>query len=70
VDLRGTAFGVFNFAGGVAVLVASILAGEFWDAYGPAATFLADAGFATVALIGLMFLRHPARQESPDAGGA
>ena len=26
-DLRGTAFGVFNFAGGIAMLVASVLAG-------------------------------------------
>jgi MFS family permease len=53
-NLRGTAFGVFNFAGGVALLVASILAGGFWDVYGPAATFLAGAAFAVVALIGLV----------------
>ncbi|MCF2521697.1 MFS transporter [Bradyrhizobium sp. G127] len=50
-DLRGTAFGVFNFAGGIAMLVASVLAGGLWEAYGPAATFLAGAGFSTVALI-------------------
>jgi MFS family permease len=53
-NLRGTAFGVFNFAGGIAMLLASILAGGFWDAYGPAATFLAGAGFTIVALIGLV----------------
>ncbi len=52
-NLRGTAFGVFNFAGGIAMLVASVLAGGVWDAYGPLATFLMGAGFATVALIGL-----------------
>lgn len=52
--LRGTAFGVFNFAGGLALLVASIVAGGVWDAYGPAATFLAGAGFAVAALIGLV----------------
>ncbi|WP_440640913.1 MFS transporter [Bradyrhizobium sp. PUT101] len=52
-DLRGTAFGMFNFAGGIAMLVASVLAGGLWDAYGPAATFLAGAGFTAVALIGL-----------------
>ena len=56
-DLRGTAFGVFNFAGGIAMLVASALAGGLWDAYGPAATFLAGAGFAAVAVIGLIFVR-------------
>jgi MFS family permease len=50
-DLRGTAFGVFNFAGGIAMLVASVLAGGLWEVYGPAATFLAGAGFSAVALI-------------------
>ena len=53
-NLRGTAFGIFNFAGGVALLLASIVAGGFWDAYGPAATFLAGAGFAIIALVGLI----------------
>jgi MFS family permease len=57
-NLRGTAFGIFNFAGGVALLVASVLAGGFWDAYGPEATFLAGAGFAAVALIGLAFVER------------
>ncbi|WP_454634814.1 MFS transporter [Bradyrhizobium cenepequi] len=52
-DLRGTAFGVFNFAGGVAMLIASVLAGGLWDAYGPAATYLAGAAFTVVALIAL-----------------
>ena len=37
------------------MLVASVLAGGLWDAYGPTATFLAGAGFTAVALIGLMF---------------
>jgi MFS family permease len=65
-ELRGTAFGVFNFAGGIAMLVASILAGGLWDAYGPAATFLAGAGFTAVALIGLMFAQGRAREALPD----
>ena len=56
-ELRGTAFGVFNFAGGVALLSASLLAGGLWDTYGPAATFLAGSGFAAVALIGLVMVR-------------
>jgi MFS family permease len=38
-DLRGTAFGVFNLVCGIALLVASILAGWLWDAFGPALTF-------------------------------
>ena len=52
--LRGTAFGVFNFAGGIAMLAASVLAGGLWDAFSPAATFLAGAAFAAVALISLV----------------
>jgi MFS family permease len=53
-SFRGTAFGVFNFAGGIAMLIASIVAGGLWEAYGPPATFLVGAGFAMVALIGLV----------------
>ena len=55
-DLRGAAFGLFNFAGGIAMLAASVVAGGLWDAYGPAATFLAGAGFTGVALAGLVFV--------------
>jgi MFS family permease len=59
-DLRGTAFGVFNFAIGIAMLIASVVAGGLWDWYGPQATFLAGAGFASLALIGLMLaLKKP-----------
>ena len=60
-ELRGTAFGVFNFAGGIAMLVASVVAGALWDAYGPTSTFLAGAGITAVALIGLAFVRGRAR---------
>ena len=52
-DLRGTAFGVFNLVCGAALLVASVLAGGLWDAFGPALTFYAGAAFALVAWIGL-----------------
>jgi MFS family permease len=54
-SFRGSAFGVFNFSAGIAMLVASVLAGGFWQAYGPLATFLAGAVFAMLALIGLVF---------------
>ena len=53
-DLRGTAFGVFNLASGVALLAASAIAGSLWQAIGPGATFLAGAAFAAVAWIGLL----------------
>lgn len=58
--LRGTAFGVFNLVGGLALLAASVLAGGLWDAFGSQATFLAGAAFAALALLGLIpLLRHP-----------
>jgi MFS family permease len=53
-DLRGTAFGVFNLAGGIAMLVASVIAGGLWDVYGPTITFLAGAGFTALSLAGLL----------------
>lgn len=65
-DLRGTAFGVFNFAGGIAMLIASVIAGGLWDAYGPAATFLAGAGFTVVALIAFGLSQYWASRPSPD----
>ena len=52
-ELRGTAFGIFNLAGGGALLMASIIAGTLWSAIGASATFLAGAAFATLTLIGL-----------------
>ncbi|MBU2487496.1 MAG: MFS transporter [Alphaproteobacteria bacterium] len=56
-ELRGTAYGVFNLLTGLALLAASILAGALWDSIGPQATFLAGAGFAVLALLGLGLLR-------------
>ncbi|MDA3919560.1 MAG: MFS transporter [Salinisphaera sp.] len=50
--LRGTAFGVFHLTTGLAILTASLIAGGLWDWLGPAATFLAGAGFTVVGLIG------------------
>ena len=48
--LRGTAFGFFNLASGVAMLIASVLAGLLWDKLGAAVTFYAGALFSVVAL--------------------
>jgi MFS family permease len=49
--LRGTAFGVFNLASGIATLVASALAGELWDHFGAPSTFVAGATIAAVSLL-------------------
>ena len=66
-DLRGTAFGVFNLASGVALLIASSLAGWLWQSIGPSATFLAGAAFTAIAWIGLALQR--ARVPSIDGSG-
>ena len=55
--LRGTAFGVYSLATGVALLMASVLAGGLWRVAGPAATFHAGAGFAVLAMLGVLALR-------------
>lgn len=60
-ELRGTAFGVFNLVTGVALLLASLVAGLLWDLVGSQGTFLAGAAFALAALAGLRLLRAPRR---------
>jgi MFS family permease len=52
-DLRGTAYGFFNLMSGIAMLVASALAGLLWDRFGASFTFYAGAAFCLVALLGL-----------------
>ncbi|MDX6751442.1 MFS transporter [Geminicoccaceae bacterium 1502E] len=49
--LRGSAFGVFNLASGLVLLLASLLAGLFWEFLGASATFLAGALFASLAAL-------------------
>jgi len=55
-DLRGTAFGFFNLVSGLAMLVASALAGLLWDQLGAASTFYAGAAFCVLTL-GILALR-------------
>ena len=54
-DLRGTAFGMFNLMSGVAMLLASVLAGWLWEHQGAAATFYTGAAFAALTLAGLLW---------------
>lgn len=58
-DLRGTAYGFFNLMLGLAMLVASALAGWLWDQWGPGATFYGGAVLSLLALavLGLRRLR-------------
>lgn len=54
--LRGTAYGIFNLATGVALLLASVTAGLLWDRMGPNATFVAGALFAGAAMLMLALM--------------
>ena len=53
VDLRGTAYGFFNLACGLAMLLASVLAGIVWDKFGAPFTFYVGAmcGACAMALV-------------------
>ena len=55
-ELKGTAFGLFNFASGLFMLLASVIAGGLWDRYGPAITFYVGAAFSLSALV--MLIMH------------
>ena len=49
-DLRGTAFGFFNLLSGLALLLASTVAGVLWDQFGATVTFAVGAVFSLLAL--------------------
>lgn len=55
--LKGTAFGVFNVVSGVALFLASALAGALWQFGGPALPFLAGAALAVVSVLVLLARR-------------
>jgi len=55
-NLRATAFGVFNFVSGLALLLASIIAGTLWELVGPYAIFIAGAVFTMIGLAGTAVL--------------
>jgi len=48
--LLGTAFGFFNLMSGIAMLLASVLAGLMWDKLGAASTFYSGAAICVLAL--------------------
>jgi len=59
-ELRGTAFGVFNLAAGLAILAGSWGIGLIWDAAGPATAFVIAAG---VTVLGIAALAAKLRAE-------
>ncbi|MEX0804465.1 MAG: MFS transporter [Candidatus Binatia bacterium] len=54
--LRGTGYGIFNAALGVAAFPASLIAGILWDWYGPSAPFLFGGGLSLIAVVGFLML--------------
>ncbi|MBI3916691.1 MAG: MFS transporter [Betaproteobacteria bacterium] len=64
--LRGTAFGFFNLMSGIALLVASVLAGLLWDRLGSSITFYAGAVFSVLAALMLVVRRRNPRAGAPS----
>ena len=64
-QLRGTAFGLFNLVSGIALLLASVIAGALWSAFGAPATFLAGAAFAAATALGLLAYRAQGEADKP-----
>jgi MFS family permease len=62
-NFRGTAFGIFNLVCGIALLLASIIAGFLWDQLGASATFLGGAAFATLTALGIVFYHWMLKQK-------
>jgi MFS family permease len=58
-DLRGTAYGFFNLASGVAMLLASALAGLLWDRLCATFTFIGGAIFSAAALVAIVLRGAP-----------
>jgi MFS family permease len=58
LELRGTAFGMFNLITGLTLLLASVIAGALWDTTGPQGTFLVGALLTAAALAALPLLRR------------
>ena len=68
-ELRGTAYGLFNTAVGIAALPASVLAGLLWQWLGPRAPFLVGGTLALLAAILLMVaVRDPAAAATRKGG--
>lgn len=64
-EQRGTAYGYYNGAIGLAALPASLIAGILWQGVGPSTPFLAGAGLALAAVVMLLFWFRQPREIYP-----
>ncbi len=69
-DLRGRAYGIFNFTIGVTVLPASLLMGVLWDAVGSRYAFLLGAALALAAMVVLALTVREGRRRRRFQGFA
>jgi predicted MFS family arabinose efflux permease len=63
--LRGTAFGLYNLASGLAMLVGNVAAGLLWDGYGPATAFIESGALGAASLL---FLPWTSGSRTVDPG--
>jgi len=59
-ELRGTAYGIYNFAIGIGALPASLIMGALWQTFNPTVAFIFGAALSTMAMV-LIALAIPAR---------
>jgi len=60
-EVRGRALGIYFFVTSVTTLLASVITGSLWKAYGAAIPFYLSAGIATASSIALLAHRSPTR---------
>ena len=60
-DVRGRALGIYFFVTSLTTLLASIITGALWKAYGAPVPFYFSAGIAAVSAFALLAHRSPAR---------
>jgi MFS family permease len=61
-NLRGTCFGYFNIACGLATLVSGLVAGLLWDKAGPAFAFIWSGAFALLCALCIFGTARPLKQ--------
>ena len=63
-DVRGRALGIYFFVTSLTTLLASVITGALWKAYGAPVPFYLSAGIATVSAVALLAHRGPAGEEA------
>lgn len=66
LEIRGTAYGIFNLVSGFAALGASVTAGLLWDIYGSSVPFFTSAGLLGLAL-GALIVFHSVHHKQKHA---